>query len=109
MAVKSVSEEPQVKLISWGVVVDGWSEPRLVGTPLGTTRGRISSAVQYFNLDTMTAVTASGRTYRLIGPADYFSAVAIVIAMRGMSEHIKAWMTVEDLALAVAPPSRGMN
>lgn len=110
MRAKPVSEEPEVALVSWGIFVDVFGDPRLVGAPIGTTRGRISSAVQYFDAYTMTAVTASGRTYRLVGPADHMTAIAIVSAMRGLSHGLRQWMTTEDLALAVARPlPRGLH
>lgn len=111
MPAKPVSEEPHVDLERWGILVDGWGDPRLVGSPLGTTRGRISSAVEAFDLHAMAATTVSGRSYRLVGDGDWENALLIVVALQGgIPARFGRWMSVEELALHVsAPTPGGMN
>ena len=109
MTARSVPEEPEVSVEGWAIVIDIFGDPRIVGRPAGTTRGRISSAVEAFDLHNMTATTASGRKYRLIGRGDWQNAALILVAMQRRREDFQGWISAEALALALAPTPGGMN
>jgi len=93
--VKSVAEEPEVVLTHWGLMQENRIGFRLVGVHAATGRGRVTSPVIEFEEMTMTAITRSGRKYRLRGPGDPDATVAMI------HEHIRRWgLTVHDVALA---------
>jgi hypothetical protein len=68
-----VAERPQVTLVRWRVVEVPGSTPEsprvrhLVGHSLEDRQGQVSSAVQSWDPNVASAVTRSGRVYRLHG------------------------------------------
>ena len=112
MTVRSVSEQPEIVLVNWGVMQD-FSGYRLVGmhiTPRGSQSGRVSSAIVEFDDHAMTVRTESGRLYHLSGSPNEKVSAALIRA------HIRRWgLTVTDVAmaeprevaLALAPKPRG--
>lgn len=107
MPVRSVEDEPDITLESWGIYASPWDTLHVVGSPSGTTRGRRSSPIESFDMGTMTAMTESGRTYRLFGEQDHETARFIAVSMFGAVAYLGSWISVEELALAVARPGMG--
>jgi hypothetical protein len=107
MPVRSVEDEPDILLESWGIYASPWDTLHVVGSPCGTTRARRSSPVESFDVNTMTAVTESGRTYRLVGEQDHVAARLIAVTMFGAVAYLGKWISAEELALAVARPDMG--
>lgn len=76
MAVKPVSEEPEVGLCDWRILRDDREgNLHLMGHKIikyndGAVQMRVTSALQYLHLHddgTMSYITSSGRRYKLIG------------------------------------------
>lgn len=65
-----VGLEPVICLEDWAVVEteSEFGQRHLLGMRTDTRDARISSNVKSFDLDTMSAVTSTGRQYRLVGP-----------------------------------------
>ena len=70
-SIAAVTEEPVVILLNWRLyqVRDhkGSRQRHLVGCVQGGSGGRVTSALVRFDLTSATAVTSSGRMYRLKG------------------------------------------
>lgn len=70
--VSPITETPEVDLEQWKVVEvespywDGRTR-HFVGYNLTEGEGRVSSAIQQFDAETMQGITRSGRVYRLVG------------------------------------------
>lgn len=112
MPARPVTEEPEVTLEQWGVMQDKYGY-RLVGIHAVTRYGRVTSPLIAVNRTDMTAVTLSGRVYRLRGPEDHDEAAKLIHV------HLRKWgLTVRDAALAdfdeavmalVSRPIGGLN
>ncbi len=63
-----VSEEPIIDLILWSVWRTEQDELHLVGMRPNSMTARVSSAVTSLDAECRSAVTGSGREYRLMGP-----------------------------------------
>ncbi len=92
--VKSVNEEPHVRLTHWGIMQDCFGY-RLVGVHAGTGGGRVTSPIVTYDSAAKTVETESGRLYHLDGDPDRETAVAIIRA------HAARWGVPGDqVALA---------
>jgi hypothetical protein len=94
--VKSIHEEPHVRLERWGIMQDGHGY-RLVGIHAGTGGGRVTSPLVEWNGHAQTAVTESGRQYHLVGDPDPVVATQIIVA------HAARWGISGD-QVAMAEP-----
>lgn len=63
-----VSAEPTVYLTRWSIWCTELGSLHLVGVRPETQTGRVSSPVASLDVATRTAVTSTGREYRLVGP-----------------------------------------
>jgi hypothetical protein len=70
-ATTSITETPEIELGSWRVFETEKGERHFVGYNLTEHEGRVSSAIQAFDPDTMTGITSSGRVYQLIGNSGF--------------------------------------
>ena len=74
-SIASVTEEPVALLLNWRLyqVRDnkGSRQRHLVGCVQGGSGGRVTSALVTIDLTSATAVTSSGRMYRLKGPTGF--------------------------------------
>jgi len=68
-----VSETPELELSSWRVMQTETGERHFVGYNLTEGEGRVSSAIQTFDKDTMRGVTRTGRVYQLVGSPGFNS------------------------------------
>lgn len=70
-----VSEQPVIILVRWRVVEvqtkDSQIERHFIGYNQKDQEGRVSSAIQNYNVETGQGVTRSGRVYQLIGEPGY--------------------------------------
>ena len=110
--VKSVDDEPHVRLERWGVMQDihGY---RLVGLHAGTGGGRVTSPVVEWDGHAKIAVTESGRHYHLVGDPDPVVAAHIIIAHAarwGVPGDQVAMAMVEELDEFLGPrPGERLN
>mgnify|MGYP001381322942 CR=1 FL=1 len=103
MKARPVYEEPHVDMQAWGVVISSAGTAHIGGMHQGT-RLRLSTAVETFDLASMTATTASGRTYRLGGIRNDALALAAVAVFRGPLEAEGARpVSPEELELMLSP------
>lgn len=66
--VPSVSQQPSLKLVRWSVRQTERGSRYLVGYNISDQEGRVSTAIQDFDVRTARVTTRSGRTYELVGP-----------------------------------------
>jgi hypothetical protein len=92
--IKSVDEEPHIRLTRWGVLQDIFGY-RLVGVQEGSTGGRVTSPVVSWDSHALVATTESGRQYRLVGDSDHDVAVMIIKA-----HAVKSGFGLDEVALA---------
>jgi len=70
---RALKDEPEVTLVNWQVFDIRWRRMgnfktlHFVGDCVGTSGGRVSSAIQSFNKLTMQGTSRSGRVYTLSG------------------------------------------
>lgn len=69
----SVRDQPSVSIIRWRVLQTDVGSRHLVGFNSEAVEGRVSTAIVEFDAGNRTVTTASGRLYRLVGPAAYDS------------------------------------
>lgn len=67
-SVPSVTQQPRLQLVRWSVRQTENSSRYLVGYNISDQEGRVSSAIQDFDVSTARVTTRSGRTYELVGP-----------------------------------------
>lgn len=65
--VAAVEERPQVTLAHWAVYETERGERHFVGRCMGSGSGRVSSAIESFDVEARTGTTRSGRRYVLFG------------------------------------------
>ena len=68
---RPVSLQPEATLIRWRVFETERRERHFAGHCVESARGRVSSAIVWFDLSTRTGVTMSGRRYVLSGGPGY--------------------------------------
>jgi hypothetical protein len=108
MSVRPVTEEPEMDLERWSICLDGVGEIRLLGSPQGTTRARISSPIVSFDVERKAARTMSGRQYRLHGDADpAFAAMCAMIWFQRfpLTPEDVTWLMPGDVPEHLTPPS----
>lgn len=67
----SVEAEPSVTLVQWKIVEIDAGTRHFVGADSRDFTGRVSSAIQEFDVTSMRGITRSGRVYQLLGsPGD---------------------------------------
>lgn len=69
-----VEDEPVVTIIDWRIFevsVSGRKTRHFVGYSTKESEGRVSSAIQNFDINTMKGITNSGRVYQLSGNPYY--------------------------------------
>lgn len=67
-SVPSVSQQPSLQLARWSVRQTERGSRYLVGYNISDQEGRVSTAIQGFDVSTARVTTRSGRTYELVGP-----------------------------------------
>lgn len=67
-SVPSVSQQPSLQLVRWSVRQTERGSRFLVGYNVSDQEGRVSTAIQCFDVSTARVTTHSGRTYELVGP-----------------------------------------
>ena len=67
-AAPSVTEQSSATLVSWLVIETRCGRRHLCGYCIESLTVRVTTAVGSFDVDQLTAVTESGRAYRLQGP-----------------------------------------
>lgn len=108
MGVRPLEEEPEIDLERWSICLDGVGEIRLLGSPSGTTRMRISSPVLSFDVDGKSARTMSGRQYRLLGEPDpVFAAIGAAVWFHRfpLTPEDVVWLMPEDVPDHLTLPS----
>lgn len=109
--VASVSEEPEVTIIKWGIMQDR-AGFRLVGFRADTLGGRVTSPIVEFNEHARVAITESGRRYHLSGEPDA-KAATLLIRMHthrwGLSGADVAMADVSKVAMAFTSKPERMN
>jgi len=63
----AITETPEIVLAQWRIYESDIKERHFVGYNLTEGEGRVSSAIQTFDENTMTGITRSGRVYKLQG------------------------------------------
>lgn len=106
---KPVDEQPHVTLTNWLIIrAHDTGDVHFVGcTP--EDKGRVSSAIQDFDPETMSGRTASGRFYKLEGDeaCDHFAAAVIIATIWG--PHMVSRISVVDRDdVMISLPARGM-
>lgn len=114
MPAKSVADEPEVTVTRWGLVRHNGIDYRITGIRADDGRGRMSTPVVSYDHAAKTAVTESGRVYRLHGTPDYAMAAGIVYAFAWAHSDVDEvdfeTVSIADVVLALEPkPARGMN
>ena len=110
MAVKSVTDEPEVVLIRWGLMQQNMLGYRLVGIHAASGLARVTSPIVAFEGLSLTAETESGRIYRLRGPSDDEAAARMIhehIRRSGLTICDVALATVSEVAMSFAPKPMG--
>jgi len=69
--VEGVDGEPEIRLCHWIVYETERGERHFVGQHVDAGTGRVSSAIQTFDVESRTGVTRSGRRYVLLGEPGY--------------------------------------
>lgn len=106
---RPVYEEPETTLDAWSIVMGPECTPRFAGFPK-RTRLRLSTAVEFFDLDAMTGTTASGRRYRLEGARnDSLGVIALSIFRSPAMAKRSRTISPEELSLMLSPPVNGMK
>jgi hypothetical protein len=112
-----VEQQPEVHLENWVVARVGPDHfgrkfYSLVGIPVETDRMRMTTDVQTFDRSQRTAVTLSGRTYRLVGEerwkephADTFPMIRQYCYGHGIPHEIVDIVPLAELEAAVPAPS----
>ncbi|MHA6643699.1 hypothetical protein [Mesorhizobium sp. A623] len=106
---KPVDEEPHVTLTDWIIIrAHDTGDMHFVGcTP--EDKGRVTTAIQDFDPNTMSGRTASGRFYKLDGEQadNHFAAVVTIAAIWG--PHMVGRISVVDRDdTMILLPARGM-
>lgn len=106
----SVADQPIILLVRWRVLearnIELEIERHLVGYNVDQHEGRVSTAIQHFDLTARMAVTRSGRVYQLMGPPAYDSDGAWVWGhwsrLNGMTDEIdvteEVWKSIQVVA-----------
>lgn len=107
MKARPVHEEPVIVMQAWAIVLSPSGTAHVGGMHEGT-RLRLSTAVESFDLSSMTARTRSGRTYFLDGVRNDNLGLAAVAVFRGPLEAEGSRLaSPEELELMLAPPANG--
>lgn len=105
MKARPVYEEPAIVMHAWGIVLTPAGTAHVGGMHRGT-RLRLSTAVESFDLDTMTATTRSGRTYRLSGDrTDSLAMAAMAFFAGARAARNASMLSPEGLELMLAEPA----
>ncbi len=91
-----VAETPELQLSSWQIWQTETGERHFVGYNETEGAGRVSSAIQQFDRDTMRGITRSGRVYELLGPPGHDGDAAYVW---GYWKRRNGVQTAEDVTL----------
>lgn len=67
-SVSDTSSEPNVSISDWQIFETEHGSRHFVGSDIRDHTGRVSTAIQEFNLALLRGVTSSGRVYQLVGP-----------------------------------------
>ena len=70
-AASPCDQEPEITLTRWRIWRTDSGSDHLVGERADLGTGRVSSAVQHFDLERKLVTTRSGRKYKLLGPPGY--------------------------------------
>ena len=102
--------EPEVSLDVWAIVLHRDGHFHFTGIREAREKGRISSMIESFDLETMTGKTVSGRRYVQSGARNDVLGLSLAAVIWG---HENSWGSVcvspENLALALAAPANGMR
>jgi ATP-dependent Lon protease len=100
-AVAPVHEEPEETIMRWSireVLFDAHNDKshHLVGYISRQGKGRVTSAIQSFDRDTMRIKTRSGRVYQLDGPPGFDPDAEYVWAQWKALNHVREEADVTD-------------
>jgi hypothetical protein len=94
----SVFVEPSVDLFQWRVMCVLQDETfHFVGCNAATCRGRLSSAITRFNVETGAGRMRSGRVYRLIGGSGFAGVAEYVRAVWCQHNKVDAFIDMTEL------------
>lgn len=107
MTAAPVHEEPEISMPMWAIVLSA-SGAAHIGGMHRNTRLRLSTAIESFDLQEMTATTRSGRTYRLEGVRNDAIGIAAIEVFHGAEAARDARaISPDELALMLAEPANG--
>lgn len=66
--VAGISAEPKMSLSDWQIFETQHGSRHFVGCDMRDGTGRVSTAIQEFDLPVLRGITSSGRVYQLVGP-----------------------------------------
>ncbi|BEU25575.1 hypothetical protein [Paraburkholderia sp. 22B1P] len=90
----TIDEMPVVPLACWSIRQTETGSRHFVGYNMLHCNGRVSTAITSFDADTRTAVTASGRRYRLEGRAGADKDAEYVWGIAVRAWRIESWTDV---------------
>ena len=107
MSARPVYEEPNVNMQVWGIVLSSGGTAHIGGMHQGT-RLRLSTAIESFDLGSMTATTRSGRAYHLDGIRNDSLALTAMALFAGSREaRDTSVLSPEELELMLTEPANG--
>jgi hypothetical protein len=66
--VPDVSSDPDISISDWQIFETQNGSRHFVGSDIRDDTGRVSTAIQEFDLTLLRGITSSGRVYQLVGP-----------------------------------------
>lgn len=97
----SVDELPRISLSRWRVLRTGEGTLHLVGFNVDRGTGRVSTPVAHFDSACVTALTASGRVYELVGPTGDNDDTEFVWVGWAVANHVCEWKDVTEELLSL--------
>lgn len=95
-ATRPVTEQPRLTLTQWRLMRLADGDQHLVGFCVENREGRVTSAMQSIDIDSMCAVTSTGRIFRLIGPPGEHPEAEYVWGRWRRMYDIETWADVSD-------------
>lgn len=97
-----VEEQPTLTLVDWRIVETECGERHFVGYALETASGRVSSAIQRYDLAARRGMTHSGRIYQLTGEPGRNGDAEYVWAVWVHVNAVPSWQDVTEALLSGA-------
>jgi hypothetical protein len=105
--VASVDAEPKLALCQWRILEATYADPdepatrHFIGCTVERLSGRVSSAIQVIDLETLRGVTDSGRVYELKGVPGQNLEAEYLWTVWGRVYGVSSWTDVTRLVFAV--------